>query len=569
MRKHTVTGLKLIVGLALMAALAVLVLGSKLNKKVESAPETAVLETAALESTAPEAVALHLSTSSNTPILARPASQEGETQTPADDRACRLCHSDTDAVVTFPSGETMPVQVDLDTLSGSAHGMHLDTPLACTSCHAPANYQFPHKPVEAADLEAYHLERSTTCEQCHQEPHPTNHPDSESDNPVGCVNCHGSHDIVPAAEWHTGEESAVAACVDCHTSRGVKHQEPAELTQFVENGLFAAGQENDEYCLACHSVPDQSFTFENGDEMSLTVTAAELHDSVHGADNPWQPLACNDCHEQHSFPHDPVTVESFRDYRLENYPLCSRCHEPKYESTLDDVHGQALENGNKNAAVCTDCHGSHNIPVPNEPRERISHTCQQCHSTIFDDYAQSVHGEALLEEGNPDVPTCIDCHGVHNLKDPTTAQFRVNSPKLCATCHANKELMEKYDISTQVFETYVADFHGTTVTLFEHQSPDVETNKAVCFDCHGIHDIKRPDDPHNGIKANLLETCQQCHPNATANFSDAWTSHYVPSLQHNPLVFLVNWFYRIIIPLTVGGLGFLVVTDIYRRIRKR
>ncbi|MCA9983467.1 MAG: hypothetical protein KDE59_04205, partial [Anaerolineales bacterium] len=168
-----------------------------------------------------------------------------------------------------------------------------------------------------------------------------------------------------------------------------------------------------------------------------------------------------------------------------------------------------------------------------------------------------------------DVPTCIECHGVHNIGDPTTNLFRIRSPQLCAECHANELLMNKYEISTNVFDSYVADFHGTTVTLFEHQDPNVETNKAVCYDCHGVHAITDPDDPEAGIKANLLETCQQCHPDASENFPDSWTSHFEPSLEHNPIVFLVNSFYAIIIPLTVGGLGFLVVTDVYRRVRTR
>jgi predicted CXXCH cytochrome family protein len=191
-------------------------------------------------------------------------------------------------------------------------------------------------------------------------------------------------------------------------------------------------------------------------------------------------------------------------------------------------------------------------------------------SVIFDTYAQSVHGEALLSEGNPDVPTCIECHGVHNIADPTTSLARIRSPQLCATCHADEELMAKYGISTDVFETYVADFHGQTVALFEdHPDPSVETNKAVCYDCHGVHDIRPVDDPENGIKVNLLETCRQCHPDATANFPDAWTSHFRPSLQNNPLVFLVDTFYAIVIPLTVGALGFLVATDIFRAVRTR
>jgi predicted CXXCH cytochrome family protein len=227
----------------------------------------------------------------------------------------------------------------------------------------------------------------------------------------------------------------------------------------------------------------------------------------------------------------------------------------------------ALAEGKLEAAVCTDCHGAHEIPVPNEPRERISHTCQQCHSTIFDEYATSVHGEALLGESNPDVPTCIECHGVHNIGDPTTNLFRIRSPQLCAECHADEELMVEYEISTQVFDTYVADFHGSTVTIFEHQDPNVETNKAVCYDCHGVHDIHAPDDPEAGIKANLLVTCQQCHPDATANFPDSWTSHFEPSPEHNPLVYYVNLFYKFVIPATVAFFVFMVLTDIYRRIR--
>jgi predicted CXXCH cytochrome family protein len=552
--KQTITKIKWVVSLALLVVLAALVANWN-AVQVEGAAQTA--ETAAPTSQ---------ETPHEAPILARPAMDTSDPP-PADDQACRLCHQDTEAVITFPSGETLPARVDINTLTNSAHGLHLDTPLACTSCHAPADYQFPHEPVEAADLQSYRLEQSTTCERCHQEPHPTSHPGPESENAVGCTNCHGAHNVQPAAAWE--EEGATLPCAACHTRLGLEPQDGAALAGFIENGLFNTETSGSDYCLACHAVPNQSLTFENGDEISIVVTAQMLHDSVHGEGNEWQALVCKDCHVDKDFPHEPVTAETYREYRLEKYSLCARCHEPKYETTLDDAHGRALAEGNEEAAVCTDCHGSHDTPVPNEPRERISYTCRQCHSTIFEDYSQSVHGEALLGESNPDVPTCIECHGVHDLSDPKTALFRIQSPDLCATCHADEELMMEYDISTEVFETYVADFHGTTVTLFEQQSPDVETNKAVCYDCHGIHDIRDPEDPESGIKANLLATCQQCHPNATANFSDAWTSHYQPSLEHNALVFLVNWFYRIIIPATVGGLTLLVGTDVYRRIRRR
>ena len=311
-------------------------------------------------------------------------------------------------------------------------------------------------------------------------------------------------------------------------------------------------------------------TFPNGDELSLAVDAQALHESVHGAGNEWDELQCTDCHTDYTYPHEPVEAETAREYTVFRNATCETCHEKHFERSLDSVHGDALMAGNLEAAVCTDCHGAHDTAVPNEPRARISQTCEQCHSTIYQEYQESVHGEALLlDENNEDVPTCIECHGVHNIGDPTTTLFRVRSPELCAECHADEELMAEYGISTDVFTTYVADFHGTTTLLFDPEDPNAVPNAAVCYDCHGVHNIKAVDDPDAGIKENLLVTCQECHPDANANFPDAWTSHHEPSLENNTLVYLVNLFYQIIIPLTAGALTFLVMTDVYRRVRTR
>lgn len=124
--------------------------------------------------------------------------------------------------------------------------------------------------------------------------------------------------------------------------------------------------------------------------------------------------------------------------------------------------------------------------------------------------------------------------------------------------------MDKYGISTDVLNTYVSDFHGTTVTLFEKQSPDAQTNKPVCYDCHSVHDISRVDDPQTGIdmQQNLLVRCQVCHPDATSNFPTAWMSHYIPSPNHFAAVYYVNLFYKIFIPLVLGFMVVLVGMDV-------
>jgi predicted CXXCH cytochrome family protein len=331
------------------------------------------------------------------------------------------------------------------------------------------------------------------------------------------------------------------------------------------------GSDN-ESCLVCHERPNLTYEFPLGETWSLFVDQEAYESSVHGQEE----MLCTDCHSGVSqYPHEPLAVNSIRFYQLDQYQSCQECHAEVYEQTLDSVHARELAGGNWNAPVCTDCHGAHDTTPANEPRTKIPETCSKCHSGIFNEYLESIHGEALVDENNIDVPTCIDCHGVHNQEDPRTAAFRLNSPELCGTCHADEALMSKYDISTNVFQTYVADFHGTTVTLFERQSPDLPTNKAVCYDCHGVHNMKRADDPDSQVfRENLLQTCQKCHPDATENFPTTWLRHYEPDRERFPLVYFVDLFYKILIPAVVGFMGIYVVMDsgsrlIYRFSSKR
>ncbi len=329
-------------------------------------------------------------------------------------------------------------------------------------------------------------------------------------------------------------------------------------------------QPSNQYCLLCHSQPDLTWTLPSGETLSLTVDPDVLAHSVHGTDNAQGALQCADCHVNQTYPHQPQSAQSIREFQLERYATCRNCHEDEYTRAQDSVHGAAIRAGTLEAATCIDCHGSHDIQQPDVPRQRISLTCGKCHGAIFEQYRQSVHGAALLNEGNPDVPTCIDCHGVHNISDPTTNLFRVRSPELCAKCHTDANIMDKYGITTNVLNSYLTDFHGTTVALFEQEDPNVATNKAVCYDCHGVHDIQQVDASNSRVvRENLLTTCKQCHPNATADFPDAWVGHFVPTFESQPLLFVVNAFYTLLIPVVVSGFIFLVATDIFRRIRRR
>ncbi len=328
---------------------------------------------------------------------------------------------------------------------------------------------------------------------------------------------------------------------------------------------------SDAYCLLCHSEPDQVWQLPSGESLSVTIDPTVLAHSVHGESNPDGALACADCHPNFRYPHPVSLSQTVREFQIERYAVCRNCHEEQYMRAQDSVHGEFLREGRLEAATCVDCHGGHDIQTPDEPRQRISLTCGRCHGAIFEEFRTSIHGAALLDENNPDVPTCIDCHGVHNIQNPTTTAFRTGSPELCATCHADDALMDSYGISTQVFDSYVAEFHGSTIVLFDHESPDVVTNKAVCFDCHGVHNIQPVSDEVgvSSIRENLLATCRQCHPDASADFSAAWIGHYPATAETHPVLYFLKNLYTLLIPIALGIVSILIVSDVIRRVRRR
>jgi hypothetical protein len=347
---------------------------------------------------------------------------------------------------------------------------------------------------------------------------------------------------------------------------------PSNRVQAAPGAAPQAQKPDNSACLACHSKPGQSYTLPNGEVLSISVDPSVYDESTHAN------LACQVCHTNISgFPHPKNVAQDTRGYTLQYKDTCKQCHADQSKQLADSVHTQLLNEGNRNAPVCSDCHNAHSQPKiqtdangnpASVEHSAIAKICARCHNAIYDQYVNSVHGSGIAANKNPDVPSCTDCHGVHIIQGPDSPGFRINSPtQVCGKCHTDAQKMAKYGISTQVMNTYVADFHGTTVTLFEKTDPEAATNKPVCYDCHGVHNIVRVDDPTQGIalKQNMLKACQRCHPDATTNFPDAWLSHYIPSPTKYPVVYFVNLFYVILIPTVIGGMVIYVGSDIYRK----
>jgi predicted CXXCH cytochrome family protein len=321
-----------------------------------------------------------------------------------------------------------------------------------------------------------------------------------------------------------------------------------------------------EACLECHKEPTLELPLMSGEQRSLFVDAQAFGNSIHG-----DKLRCTDCHgDIEGYPHPERVFKNLREFTLAYYESCKGCHFDNYTKSLDSAHYQFLSKGDLRAPLCVDCHGAHDVMSPGVPRSRISATCARCHAEVYQRYAQSAHGKALLQDENVDVPVCTDCHRSHDIEDPRTASFRLRTPELCAGCHSNEKVMKAYGLSTNVLQTYLKDFHGMTASFYKREQAAPGAFTAVCTDCHGVHDILRVKDPRSAVmQANLLAVCRKCHADATESFPAAWLSHYEPSPEKAPLVYYVKLFYQIFIPFVVLGLVLQILLHLWRVVVSR
>ena len=162
----------------------------------------------------------------------------------------------------------------------------------------------------------------------------------------------------------------------------------------------------------------------------------------------------------------------------------------------ESVHGKLVAAGNEKAAVCSDCHGSHDIRRAGDftsPvfRTNVPMTCAKCHTAEQAQFAKSIHGKDLAA-GNTHAPVCTDCHGVHTIKAVNNKLSSVSAKNqgdvACAQCHNNVRMTQEFGIPGGRTDSYNASYHGMANAVGSQ-------NTASCSSCHGTHDILPSSDP--------------------------------------------------------------------------
>jgi len=257
-------------------------------------------------------------------------------------------------------------------------------------------------------------------------------------------------------------------CYKCHVENELLPDGFSELDIHLQEQVSCAG---------CHGGdPTKSDEEESMSPSKGFVGSPEIKDI---------PKLCGKCHSN---------IEIMRIYQ----PRIATDQVAQYYTS---THGKKLKTGDENVATCTSCHTSHSILPAKDTRSsvyaiNIPNTCNNCHgnsnlmeeyglvSNQFELFAESVHGNALLENHDVGAPSCNDCHGNHGAMPPGVESVSL----VCGTCHVNN--MNYFSQSTMAVAFEEMDFHG-------------------CEQCHGHHEVAKTSDDMVGTGENSI--CNDCH----------------------------------------------------------
>ncbi len=494
----------------------------------------------------------------------------------SDNASCMECHGVQDQTAEI-AGRKTSIFVDIEKFNATIH-----QDLSCIDCHSDIS-EFPHtEKLEKVD-----------CSECHDEViedlavsvHPSN-----SEEAPGCSDCHGhAHNILSSDDPDSiaNHKNNLTICSKCHDNNDMQNETniPDSAVKTYSNTVHGkANLLNEESkaasCVDCHGY-HKILHSENPESLvhpsMVEKTCAKCHQeiseiyekSVHGKTVKKgldDAATCTSCHGEHNILSTDDTASKLSHKRV-SY-LCGKCH---FDLTIMDkyglssasqetlfkgsVHAEEVVKGNPDAPTCINCHGYHDTLALSDPASpsnfmHVPETCGQCHKTEKEQYLQSVHGVSAMQ-GHKDAPVCTDCHGEHSILRHTDERSPVSmlnlSENTCGRCHTSIVINDKYGISDTKVANYFDSYHGLAL---QHKSREV----ADCASCHGYHLILNSSNPNSTVsKERLVETCGKCHPGVGENVLAA-PIHSDVTMRSKAIAAWVPRIYLFLIVVVIGGM---------------
>jgi len=311
------------------------------------------------------------------------------------DADCMRCHADQ----KLKAADGRPMFVAATDVAASRHAK-----VACSQCHSEVNASRV-RPCET-------ITRQVDCSKCHEE--------------TGQQYQRSRHGQLQAAGDHNAP-----SCKDCHGTHHIRGKHDPESVTFATNVPTLCG--------GCHREGQKAAVRYSGTQHEIIQHYTE---SIHGKGLTKSGLTvtatCTSCHTAHM-----ILPRSDPDSSVnpKNVPAtCGACHHGIQEQFVQSIHSASVTKTDKPLPVCNDCHTAHQIRRTDEAGFMldIMNTCGRCHGEIAKTYFETYHGK-VSRLGYTGTAKCYDCHGSHDIlppSDPRSHLSRANVVVTCQKCHA-------------------------------------------------------------------------------------------------------------------------------------
>jgi len=213
------------------------------------------------------------------------------------------------------------------------------------------------------------------------------------------------------------------------------------LSTLIGQGASAQEQierEDVEACLACHGPDAEEEHAINTAGLSASphkdLKCQDCHSAITGAPHTMEMLkekaSCGTCHSD-QMEQLLKSTHSKKDRARDDHPTCILCHG---SGDPHAITAGARWTRQQKVEICSQCH-------------RQSHRMQRygVDPDAVPSYEESFHGKALLRFGNLQVAICTDCHGHHDVLSPSNPAAPThpnNAPKTCGQsgCHQGAQV---------------------------------------------------------------------------------------------------------------------------------
>lgn len=322
---------------------------------------------------------------------------------------CLACHKNVDVKLTLPSS------------------VHKD--LQCADCHNfvannLANHPKNLKVTQKADCYICHGEIAKE----HRESIHGISLDEGIDEAAKCWDCHGSHDIkhVKHESSKVHPKNLANTCGTCHDNKELMKKYDVAIpnpghnfANSVHGKLVLNGRLDAATCSVCHGVHNIKNKVQDGSTIStfnIPTLCGKCHEKESGEYQKsihWirakkgfrESPVCDDCHSEHSI-EAVTTMQQRTEAKKIQEKTCLICHEnPRIAERFgksgtqakqyhDSYHGLAVLRGDKDAAMCVDCHSVHKILPQDHPESSVNQnnvtaTCRKCHADATETFSKS------------------------------------------------------------------------------------------------------------------------------------------------------------------------------------